>query len=130
MNGPEVFKFAVRAMEEAARDAVAAAGLRVEDIDYVVPHQANQRIMSAVGKGLGMPAERLVTNVEKYGNTSAASIPMALCEAWEDGRLKEGDRIVIVAFGGGLAWGASVIEWTPLGSKLAIKAKESSSASI
>jgi 3-oxoacyl-[acyl-carrier-protein] synthase-3 len=126
MNGPEIFKFAVRMMEESARQAVKDAGLSVSDIDFVVPHQANQRIMSAVAKGLGLPEGRLVSNVEKYGNTSSASIPIALCEAWEEGKLKDGDRIVIVAFGGGLAWGASVVEWTELGSKLSRTATKGS----
>jgi len=115
MDGREVFRFAVRAMEESSREAIFQAGLKIEDVAYVVPHQANQRIMSAVAKGLGLPAERMVSNVEKYGNTSSASIPIAMCEAWEDGRLQPGDNIVIVAFGGGLAWGAGVIEWTGLG---------------
>jgi len=119
MDGREVFRFAVRAMEEVARQAIAAAGLTVEDIDYFLPHQANQRIIAAVGKGMGLAPERVISNVERYGNTSSASIPVALCEAWEEGRLKAGDRIVLVAFGGGLAWGASVVEWTGLGSQLA-----------
>jgi 3-oxoacyl-[acyl-carrier-protein] synthase-3 len=74
--------------------------------------------MSAVAKNLGLPPERLISNVDRYGNTSCASIPLALCEAWEEGKLKGGDKLVVVAFGGGLAWGASVIEWTQLGSEL------------
>jgi 3-oxoacyl-[acyl-carrier-protein] synthase-3 len=122
MDGREVFRFAVRAMEEAARESIAAAGLSVHDIDYVVPHQANQRIISAVAKNLGLPPERVIVNVEKYGNTSSASIPVALCEAWEEGRLKDGDRIVLVGFGGGLAWGSAVVEWARLGSCLARQA--------
>jgi 3-oxoacyl-[acyl-carrier-protein] synthase-3 len=119
MDGREIFRLAVRAMEDASRQAIAKAGLTVDQIDYVVPHQANQRIISALAKSLGVPNERLIVNVEKYGNTSSASVPVALCEAWEQGRLEAGDRLLIVAFGGGLAWGASVLEWTPLGSKLA-----------
>ena len=119
MDGREVFKFAVRAMEDVMRQAIAQAGLTVEDIDFVVPHQANQRIISAVGKAMNLAPERVITNVEKYGNTSSASIPVALCEAWEEGRFKPGDRLALVAFGGGLVWGASVIEWTGLGSSLA-----------
>lgn len=119
MDGREIFRLAVRAMEDASRQAIAKAGLSVDQIDYVVPHQANQRIISALAKSLGVPAERVIVNVEKYGNTSSASVPVALCEAWEQGRLEAGDRLLIVAFGGGLAWGASVLEWTPLGSKLA-----------
>ncbi|MPZ49145.1 MAG: beta-ketoacyl-ACP synthase III [Dehalococcoidia bacterium] len=117
MDGREVFRFAVRAMEESSREAISQAGLKIEDVAYVVPHQANQRIMSAVAKNLGLPIERMVSNVEKYGNTSSASIPIALCEAWEDGRLQDGDNLVVVAFGGGLAWGAGVIEWTGLGQR-------------
>jgi len=119
MDGREVFKFAVRAMEEVTRQAIAQAGLTVEDIDFVVPHQANQRIISAVGKAMNLAPERMISNVEKYGNTSSASIPVALCEAWEEGRFKPGDRIAMVAFGGGLVWGASLLEWTGLGSRLA-----------
>jgi 3-oxoacyl-[acyl-carrier-protein] synthase-3 len=118
MDGREVFKFAVRAMEEVTRQAIAQAGLTVEDVDFVVPHQANQRIISAVGKALNLAPERVISNVEKYGNTSSASIPVALCEAWEEGRFKPGDRLALVAFGGGLVWGASVVEWTGLGSRL------------
>jgi 3-oxoacyl-[acyl-carrier-protein] synthase-3 len=119
MDGREVFKFAVRAMEDATRQAIQEAGLTPDEIDYVVPHQANQRIISAVGKAMDIPPERMISNVEHYGNTSSASIPMALCEAWEEGRFKPGDRIAFVAFGGGLVWGASLIEWTGLGSRLA-----------
>lgn len=123
MDGREVFKFAVRAMEEVTRQAIDQAGLTVEDIDFVVPHQANQRIISAVGKAMNLPPERMISNVEKYGNTSSASIPLALCEAWEAGRFKAGDRLALVAFGGGLVWGASLVEWTGLGSRLAAPAK-------
>jgi 3-oxoacyl-[acyl-carrier-protein] synthase-3 len=119
MDGREVFRFAVRAMEEVTRQAIAQAGLTVEDIDFVVPHQANQRIISAVGKAMNLAPERVISNVDKYGNTSSASIPVALCEAWEEGRFKPGDRLALVAFGGGLVWGASVVEWTGLGSRLA-----------
>ena len=117
MDGREIFRFAVRAMEEASREAIGAAGLRVEDIACVIPHQANQRIISAVAKGLGVPNERVFSNVERYGNTSSASIPVALCEAWEEGRLTPGDNLLFVAFGAGLAWGASVVEWTGVGTE-------------
>jgi 3-oxoacyl-[acyl-carrier-protein] synthase III len=112
MDGREVFRFAVRAMEEVSRQAIEASGLSLSDITYVVPHQANARIISAVAKNLGLQPERLIVNVDRYGNTSSASIPVALCEAWEEGRLHAGDRLVLVAFGGGLVWGASVVEWT------------------
>jgi 3-oxoacyl-[acyl-carrier-protein] synthase-3 len=115
MDGREVFRFAVRAMEDSSRQAVGAAGLTVDDIALAVPHQANQRIIAAVAKGLGLPMDRMFSNVERYGNTSSASIPVALCEAWEEGRLQRGDNLLLVAFGGGLVWGASVLEWTGLG---------------
>jgi 3-oxoacyl-[acyl-carrier-protein] synthase-3 len=130
MDGREIFRFAVRAMEESARSSLEAAGLSVADVDFVVPHQANQRIIAAVAKALGVPMERVICNVERYGNTSSASIPMALCEAWEEGRLKEGDKLLLVAFGGGLAWGSAVVEWTKLGSRLRPAAQESLLGSI
>jgi 3-oxoacyl-[acyl-carrier-protein] synthase-3 len=119
MDGREVFKFAVRAMEEVTRQAVEQAGMQLDDIAYLVPHQANLRIMNTFAKGLGFASERVISNIAKYGNTSSASIPVALCEAWEEGRVNTGDRLVLVAVGGGLSWGASVVEWTGLGSKLA-----------
>ena len=121
MDGREVFKFAVRSMEEVTRQSLALSGLTVEDVTYLLPHQANQRIMTALAKGLGMDSERLISNVDKYGNTSSASIPIALCEAWEEGRLTPGDHIAITAVGGGLSWGASVLEWTGVGSTLHAK---------
>jgi 3-oxoacyl-[acyl-carrier-protein] synthase-3 len=119
MDGREVFKVAVRAMEEVTREAVAKAGVALDEIAYLVPHQANLRIMNAFAKALGIGPERVISNVDKYGNTSSASIPVALCEAWEDGRLRPGDRLALVAVGGGLSWGASVVEWTGVGSRLA-----------
>ena len=119
MDGREVFKFAVRAMEDVTREAAEKAGIRVEDIDYLVPHQANLRIMTSFSRALGLGPERMISNVARYGNTSSASIPVALCEAWEEGRLKPGDRLVLVAVGGGLSWGASVVEWTGTGSRFA-----------
>ena len=116
MDGKEVFKFAVRSMEEASRQAIEQAGLTTEDIAYLLPHQANHRIMTAYAKGLGIAPERLISNVDKYGNTSSASIPLALCEAWEEGRLHPGDKLVLTAVGGGLSWGACITEWTGVGS--------------
>jgi 3-oxoacyl-[acyl-carrier-protein] synthase-3 len=116
MNGPQVFRFAVTALEGVVREVVEAAGLDISDIDLLVPHQANQRIIAAAAKSMGLPMERVVTNVSRYGNTSSASVPLALAEAVEEGRLREGDRVVLVAFGGGLVWGAMALEWTPLGS--------------
>jgi 3-oxoacyl-[acyl-carrier-protein] synthase-3 len=115
MNGREVFKYAVRAMEDVTRQSVAAAGLAVDDITWVVPHQANQRILDAYAKGLGLPNERIVSNLASYGNTSSATIPIAMCEAWEDGRIKAGDNVVITAIGGGLTWGACTVRWSGLG---------------
>jgi 3-oxoacyl-[acyl-carrier-protein] synthase-3 len=107
-------------MEEASRQAIEQAGLTMDDITYLVPHQANQRIMTAYAKALGVDQARLISNVDKYGNTSSASIPIALCEAWEEGRLHPGDKLVISAVGGGLSWGACVAEWTGLGSAAAV----------
>jgi 3-oxoacyl-[acyl-carrier-protein] synthase-3 len=115
MDGPQVFKFAVHAMESATREALSAAGLGLEDVDLFIPHQANLRIINATAKALGLPLDKAMVNVDRYGNTSSASIPMALREAWEQGRLHDGDHLVLVGFGGGLAWGAMVLEWTPVG---------------
>jgi len=111
MDGQPVFKFAVHAMETSTREALAACGLTVNDIDLLVPHQANQRIINATARALRLPPEKAMINVDRYGNTSSASIPMALREAWEQGRLHDGDRVVLVGFGGGLVWGAMVLEW-------------------
>jgi len=115
MDGPAIFKFAVQAMTEAVREALGRSGLTPRDIDLLVPHQANLRIIQGVAKALGVPPERAMVNVEKYGNTSSASIPMALCEAAELGRLREGARVVLCGFGGGLAWGSMVLEWSTTG---------------
>lgn len=115
MDGRQIFKFAVNAMESATREAVAGAGLTLDDIDLLIPHQANLRIINATTKALGIAPERTMVNVDRYGNTSSASIPIALREAWEQGRLHDGDRLVLVTFGGGLAWAAVVLEWTPVG---------------
>jgi len=111
MNGPEVFKFAVRIMEEAVVNALDQAGLTLDDVTYIVPHQANIRIIESAMKRLPIPAERWVVNIQNYGNTSAASIPLALNEVYERGGLHEGDVIVMVGFGGGLTWGATVVRW-------------------
>lgn len=112
MQGGEVFKVAVPSMAAAAEEAIRQAGLHLEDIDLFVPHQANLRIIEAVAKRLRLDASRVFTNIERYGNTSAASIPIALCEAIEQGRVKRGDRLVFAAFGGGMTWGAAVVNWT------------------
>ena len=117
MDGPAIFKFAVHAMTDAVREALGTSGLTADDIDLLVPHQANLRIIQGVGKALGVPAERTMINIEKYGNTSSASIPMALCEAAEQGRLREGARVALCGFGGGLAWGAMILQWSTTGTK-------------
>ncbi|MGE0493475.1 MAG: beta-ketoacyl-ACP synthase III [Vulcanimicrobiota bacterium] len=112
MNGKEVYRFAVSALGEAAVAAVEKAGLTSEDVDLFIPHQANMRIIRSAAKRLGVPDERVFINLEKYGNTSCASIPLALSEARDQGRLKPGDLVVLVGFGGGLAWGAVALRWT------------------
>ncbi|MBD7967166.1 ketoacyl-ACP synthase III [Paenibacillus sp. Sa2BVA9] len=111
MNGREVFKFAVRVMGTATIDVLAKAGLGKEDVDLFIPHQANIRIIQSAMQRLDLPEEKVVINVDKYANTSAASIPLALVEAAEEGRMKPGDKVLMVGFGGGLTWGASVLVW-------------------
>lgn len=111
MHGNEVFKLAVRAMGEVAQEALSANGLTPDDVSLFIPHQANQRIVDSIGKRLGITGERVFVNLDRYGNTSAASIPIALDEAVRAGRLKEGDILLLDAFGGGLTWGASLIRW-------------------
>jgi 3-oxoacyl-[acyl-carrier-protein] synthase-3 len=111
MAGAEVFKFAVRIMGNAADEALRKAGWEKTDIDLLVPHQANMRIIQASLNRLELTDEKCMINLDKYGNMSAASIPVALAEAVEQGRLNEGDRLVLVGFGGGLTWGASALVW-------------------
>jgi len=111
MQGSDVFKFAVRVMDEAAKRVVAKAGLSMEDIHWVVPHQANIRIIKSAAARLGIPEERFFVNVDRYGNTSAASIGLALDELARTGELKKGDYVVLVGFGAGLTWSALVIKW-------------------
>ena len=111
MNGREVFRFAARVVDKAAREVVEKAGLTLDDIQLFVPHQANLRIIQAAARTLNLRDDRIFVNLEKYGNTSSASIPMALCEAVDSGRLKPGDKIVLVGFGAGLAWAAATVEW-------------------
>jgi 3-oxoacyl-[acyl-carrier-protein] synthase-3 len=110
-SGNEVFKLAVRAMEDAALTALKQHGLEVSDIDHLISHQANLRIISALGQRLGVPDQKVIANLQKVGNTSAASIPMALDEAVRDGRVKAGDLVLLCAFGGGLTWASSLIRW-------------------
>jgi 3-oxoacyl-[acyl-carrier-protein] synthase-3 len=111
MNGREVFKFAVRVMGTAAEEALKKAGLTKEDIDLFVPHQANIRIIEAAAKRFDLPTEKVVINLDRYGNMSSASIPVALNEAIENGKVKKGDIVVLCGFGGGLTWGATVMKW-------------------
>ena len=111
MKGNEVFKNAVRAMESVARDALEKAGVGAEELALLIPHQANLRIIEATAKRLGIGMDRVFVNVHKYGNTSAASIPLALDEARKEGRVKDGDLIGLVAFGAGFTWGAAVLRW-------------------
>lgn len=111
MAGNEVFKFAVRIMGGAAEEALRKAGMNKEDVDLLVPHQANVRIIQSALNRLDLPEEKCMINLDKYGNMSAASIPVALAEAVEQGKINEGDCLVFVGFGGGLTWGASVLIW-------------------
>ena len=113
MEGSEVFRFAVNALVESSKQVVKAAGLEIADIDLFIPHQSNQRITQAAMKALGLPSERVFVNLDRYGNLSAASAMVALCEAVEQGRLKAGDLVTLVAFGAGLSWGATVLRWQP-----------------
>lgn len=111
MNGREVFKFAVKAMGDACMRVIEKAGLRPEEIDLFVPHQANIRIIAAAAERLNLPPEKVFINVDRYGNTSGASIPIALAEAERGGRLEPGMLALTVGFGGGLVWGANLIRW-------------------
>lgn len=111
MNGAEVYRFAVVAMGDACCRVIELAGLEPKDIQLFVPHQANLRIIRAAQERLGLPDERVFVNVEKYGNTSGASIPIGLAEAEQTGRLKKGDLVLTVGFGAGLVWGANLIRW-------------------
>jgi 3-oxoacyl-[acyl-carrier-protein] synthase III len=112
MNGREVFRFATRVIAQATRDVIGAAHLTMEDIHLVIPHQANLRIIEAAMRGLEIPIQQCFINIERYGNTSTASIPIATCEAIEQGRLEAGDNTVFVGFGAGLTWGAALVRWT------------------
>lgn len=111
MNGREVFRFATRVVAAITREAVAAAGFTMEQISLIVPHQANKRIIEASARAMELPDDKFYVNLDKYGNTSAASIPIATCEAVASGKIKPNDRIVFVGFGGGLTWGAIAAQW-------------------
>lgn len=112
MAGNDVFKFAVRIMQDASVECIKSANLEIQDIDYLIPHQANIRIIEASAKRLKLSMDKVYVNLDKYGNMSAASIPVALDEAYREGKIKKGDNIVLVGFGGGLTWGASVVRWS------------------
>jgi 3-oxoacyl-[acyl-carrier-protein] synthase-3 len=109
MHGREVFRHAVIRLAEAVEEALAANGLTHADVDWLVPHQANLRIIDAMGRKLHLPPERVVVTVDRHANTSAASVPLALAEAWHDGRIKRGDLVLLEALGGGLTWGSALV---------------------
>lgn len=112
MDGTEVFKFATKIVPEAANKVLEPTGLKMDDVDIIIPHQANIRIIQAAAKRLKQPVEKFFVNIERYGNTSAATVPIALAEAWEQGRIKRGDNVLLVGFGTGLTWAANVLKWS------------------
>ncbi len=111
MDGPAVFKFAVRVLDEVARETLARCGMEIKDVDWLIPHQANVRILDATAKRLGVPAAKVVVTVDRHGNTSAASVPLALDLALRDGRIKPGHKVMLQGVGGGFTWGASLVEF-------------------
>jgi 3-oxoacyl-[acyl-carrier-protein] synthase-3 len=118
MDGNEVFRFATRVMASATQEVLDCAGLKLDDIRWIVPHQANIRIIQAAARGLKLPMDRFIVNLQNYGNTSTASIPIAMVEAIEKGQIENGDKFVMVGFGAGLTWGALAAQWTgPIPSK-------------
>ncbi len=119
MKGGEVFRFATHIINESIREVLDMAGLEMSDVALIVPHQANQRIIAAAARSMNVPESLFYSNVHRYGNTSAATIPIALCEAEREGRLKPNDNIVLVGFGGGLTWGAAAIQWQVVPTKQA-----------
>ncbi len=112
MNGREVFKFATRVLVTSAEKLLEQCGLTIDDVDVYVPHQANVRIIDHAVRKLGVREERVVVNVDRYGNTSSGSIPLALADAAADGRLKPGELVLMTGMGAGLTWGSALIEWT------------------
>jgi 3-oxoacyl-[acyl-carrier-protein] synthase-3 len=118
MDGKEVFRFATRVMGRAVQEALEQVNMTTNDVQWIVPHQANYRIIETAAKYLKMPLDKFVINVDRYGNTSTASIPIATVEAIQKAQIKPKDKIVFVGFGGGLTWGAMVVEWT---SPIAVK---------
>jgi 3-oxoacyl-[acyl-carrier-protein] synthase-3 len=111
MKGPDVFKFATDIFIRQAFAVAEEAGIDIDDIDLFVPHQANSRIIEAAARRVGLPMERVMVNIDEYGNTSTATIGLALHDALRQGRLKSGDRVLIAGFGSGLTWGACLLEW-------------------
>ena len=112
MDGRQVFRFATRIIPTATREVLRRAGVALKEVDLIIAHQANLRILQVAAERLGMPTEKMFSNIDRYGNTSAASIPIALCEAVEEGKVLPGQRIVLVGFGAGLTWGAALLEWS------------------
>jgi 3-oxoacyl-[acyl-carrier-protein] synthase-3 len=112
MNGREVFKFATRILVQSARDVLARCGATIDDVDLYIPHQANMRIIEHATRKLGLPSERVVINVDRYGNTSSGSIPLALADAARDGRLRPGRLVLMTGMGAGLTWGSALLRWT------------------
>jgi 3-oxoacyl-[acyl-carrier-protein] synthase-3 len=112
MNGREVFKFATRVLVSSAEVLLERCSLAIGDVDVYVPHQANVRIIDHAAKKLGVPPERVVVNVDRYGNTSSGSIPLALADARQDGRLSEGKLVLMTGMGAGLTWGSALMHWT------------------
>jgi len=112
MEGREVFKFAVHAMTDSVNKLLSEVDLSIDDIDWIIPHQANMRIINNSARKLGILREKVIITLDEYGNTSSSSIPIALCEAISDGRIKKGNNIILVGFGGGLTWASTLIKWT------------------
>ena len=111
MDGPDIFKFAVGAVKESIRRILDLAQISREDLDYLIIHQANWRILDAGARFAKVPMEKVFVNVDRYGNTSAASVPLALHEALQEGRIKQGDKVLLISFGAGATWGAALLEW-------------------
>ena len=111
MNGTEVFKFAIRIMVRTTNHLLEKTGLTKEDIDLIIPHQANSRIVDSAAKRLKLTPDKIMIDLDKYGNTSGGSIPIAMCEAAEQGRYHKGENVVIVGFGAGLTWASMIIKW-------------------
>jgi len=111
MDGGAIYRFGLKVLHQAALDAVRQAGLRLQDIDLFIPHQSNARLIQQAGQSLRLPQEKVFINVDKYANTSSAALPIALCDAVAEGRLKPGDRVLLVTFGAGLTWAGAVLQW-------------------